>query len=83
MYKIKPFLVKYNWEGINSPSAKDDWKQFEKNNPKIAVNVLYETEMQIGPVYILKIQSKLWKINYSVNDFKRRRMALSCSKKLP
>ena len=28
--KIKPFRVKYNWEGINYPSKKDDWKKFEK-----------------------------------------------------
>ena len=33
--KIKRFLNKYNWEGINFPSEKDDWKKFEKNNPTI------------------------------------------------
>ena len=26
--KIKPFINKYNWEGINYPSEKDDWKKF-------------------------------------------------------
>ena len=30
--KIKPFIDKYNWEGINYPSEKDDWKNIEKNN---------------------------------------------------
>ena len=25
--KIKPFINKYNWEGINFPSEKDDWKK--------------------------------------------------------
>ena len=39
--KIKPFINKYNWEGINFPSGKDDWKNFEKNNVTIALNVLY------------------------------------------
>ena len=39
--KIKPFINKYNWEGINFPSEKDDWKKFEKNNVTIALNVLY------------------------------------------
>ena len=24
--KIKSFINKYNWEGINFPSEKDDWK---------------------------------------------------------
>ena len=28
--KIKPFINKYNWEGINYLSWKDDWKKFEK-----------------------------------------------------
>ena len=39
--KIKPFINKYNWEGINFPSEKDYWKYFEKNNLTIALNVLY------------------------------------------
>ena len=30
---------KYNWEGINYPSRKDDWKKFERNNVTIALNV--------------------------------------------
>ena len=30
--KFKPFIDKYNWEGINFPS--------EKNNLRIALNVL-------------------------------------------
>ena len=39
--KIKAFINKYNWEGINFPSEKDDWKKIEKNNVAIALNVLY------------------------------------------
>ena len=38
--KIKPFTNKYNWEGINFLSEKNDWKKFEKNNVTIALNVL-------------------------------------------
>ena len=38
---IKPFINKYNWERINYPSEKDDWKKIEKNNVTIALNVLY------------------------------------------
>ena len=34
-------MAKHNWKGINNPSEEDDWKTFEKNNPKIALNVLY------------------------------------------
>ena len=29
--KIKPFINKYNWQGINFPSQKEDWKTFQKN----------------------------------------------------
>ena len=41
MTNIKPFINKYKLEGINSPSERDDWKRFEKNNVTIALNVLY------------------------------------------
>ena len=37
--KIEPFINIYNWEGINPPSEKDDWKKIEKNNVTIALNV--------------------------------------------
>ena len=29
--KIKPYIDKYNWEGINYRSEKDDWEKFAKN----------------------------------------------------
>ena len=32
---------KYNWEGINFPSEKDDWNKTEKNTVTVALNVLY------------------------------------------
>ena len=28
--KTKPFINKYNWEGIHFPSGKDDWKKLIK-----------------------------------------------------
>ena len=39
--KIKRFISKHNWNGINYTSGKDDLKTFEKNNAAIALNVLY------------------------------------------
>ena len=39
--KIKPFINKYNWEGINYPSEKGDWKKFKKNDLTIALNLFY------------------------------------------
>ena len=41
---IKPSINKYIWKGINYPSKIDDWKTFEKNNPTIALNILYIKE---------------------------------------
>ena len=39
--KIKHFIKIYDSEGINYSSVKDNWKRFEKNNRRIAVNVVY------------------------------------------
>ena len=54
---IKPFIDKYNWEGINYTSEKDDWKMFEKNNLMIALKVLY-AKKEKHPAYISKHNSK-------------------------
>ena len=40
------------WKGINYPSKTDDWKTFEKNNPTIALNILYIKEKEVCPAYI-------------------------------
>ena len=39
--KIKPFIYIDNWEGINYPLEKDDWKILEKNKLTILLNVSY------------------------------------------
>ena len=39
--KLKPYINKYNWEGINFPAGSKEWQKFEKNNNTIALNVLY------------------------------------------
>ena len=43
------FVNKYNWEGINFPSERDDGKKIEKNNLIIALNVLYTKKEKIYP----------------------------------
>ena len=53
--KIKPFISKYNWEGINYPSEKDEWKKIEKNNLTIALNILYTKKEKIYPAYVSNI----------------------------
>ena len=54
---ITPFINKYNWEGINYPSKLGDWKSFEKNNPTMAMNMLYTKEKEILPTYVSKHNS--------------------------
>ena len=46
--------TKYNWKVINYPSGKDDWKEFQKKNPKIYLNVFYVKKMNIYSAYISK-----------------------------
>ena len=40
---IKPFINQYNWKNIDFPSHRKDWKNFEKNNKKIALNIFCVT----------------------------------------
>ena len=56
--KIKPFINKYNWKGINFPSEKDDWKIFKKNNGTITINFCMLKEKK----YILLMFQKLIQI---------------------
>ena len=52
--KIKRFRSKYNLEGTNFPSEKDDWKEFEKNNVTFSLNVLNGKKEKIHPAYVSK-----------------------------
>ena len=57
--KIKPFINKYNWEIINFPSEKNDWKKIEKKNVTIALNVLYAKKEKMYPAYVSKHNSNV------------------------
>ena len=50
-------ITKINWEGINFPSEKDNWKQIEKKNQTIALNVFYAKKEKIYPAYVSKHNS--------------------------
>ena len=52
--KLKPFINKYNWEGINFKSEKSNWKSFLKNSGRIALNVLYSKKEKVYPAYVSK-----------------------------
>ena len=41
---LKPFIDKYDWEGINFPPKQEkDWKKIESNNKSIGLNILFAT----------------------------------------
>ena len=39
--KIKPYISKYNWEGIEFPAGPKEWEKFEQNNKTIILNILF------------------------------------------
>ena len=39
--KIKSYIIKYNWEGIEFLVGPKDWKKIEQNNKTIALNILF------------------------------------------
>ena len=49
---IKPFINQYNWDDIDFPVGIKDWKMFERNNEKNALNILFvphgEKEINLG-----------------------------------
>ena len=50
-----------DWKDINFPTNENDWNEFEKNNKRIALNILYvpyNTE-EIRHAYNSKYNSKL------------------------
>ena len=54
--KTKLFINNYDWKDIEFPSHSNDWRKFEQNNKKIAVNLLYVpyNTKQIRPAYTSK-----------------------------
>ena len=53
---LTPFMDNYNWNDLESPAGHKDYSAFKKNNPKIALNILYvpyQTK-EIVPSYISK-----------------------------
>ena len=47
-------MNKYNWEVTYFSSEKYDWKNFEKNNVTIALNVLYSKKEKNIPSLCFK-----------------------------
>ena len=53
--KLEPYSDRYNWTGIKFPTPINQCRKFERQNPSIALNVLYiEAEKRIKQAYISK-----------------------------
>ena len=59
--KINYFINKYNQNGINYPTGKDDWKMFEKNNKKIALNLLFTKKGEMSCLNICQNTTQIMK----------------------
>ena len=55
--KIKAFITKYNWKGINYLLEIVDWKNIEENNVTIALNIFYAKQEKIESAYVSKHNS--------------------------
>ena len=42
IYYKKFFVNKYNWKSVDYSSGTDGWKNFERNNTTIAINMVHE-----------------------------------------
>ena len=45
--KLQPFADRYNWGGLEFPMALNKIGKFEKNNPQVAINVLFVSKKSI------------------------------------
>ena len=39
--KLKPYINKYDWDGIKFPAGSKEWQKLEKNNDTLALSILY------------------------------------------
>ena len=69
--KLKPYINQYNWKGIKFLSDEEDWKKFEQNNKKIALNILFvaHNKKEIEPAYTSKYSYKRKKQVILFNDY--------------
>jgi len=57
--KLRSYIDRYDWSGIEFPTPSTQWKKFEKQNPNVALNVLViEAEKEIRQGYISKYNTE-------------------------
>ena len=80
--KLKPYINKYNWEGIDFPAGSKDWIKFERTNKAIALNVLYVqyNTKTISVAYRSEYNNKRRKQVIWLMISNGKKIALSCCK---
>ena len=63
--KLKPYINKYNWEGIKFPAGPKEWKKLERNNKTIALNILF-----------VKYNTKTVRVEYRSEHNKRKKQVI-------
>ena len=53
MSKLKPYINKYNWEGITFPAGSKEWQKFERDNSTIALSILYVEKVAKKNKYLI------------------------------
>ena len=87
--KIKPYIDKYNWKDIDLPAGISDWEKFERNNKRIALNILSAklSKKEINIIYTTKFNRKrknqvvLLIITDNEQEDTEKKEALCCSEK--
>ena len=62
--KLKKYVDKYDWSGLEFPVAIKNINKFEKNNPTISVNVLGIDKGEIGIIRPSKYYNREKKFDY-------------------
>ena len=77
--KIKHFINKYNWKGINFSSEKDDWKKIKNIYIYIYITIALNVLNVKKNIYILllfqNINLKSWKISYFFKEEKNVKLS--------
>ena len=70
--KLKPYINQHNWQDIELPPDKENWKKFEQNNKEIALNLLFvpHNKKEIELAYIYQNITTSVKTSYFVNDYR-------------
>ena len=69
--KLKLYINKYNWEGIEFPAGPKEWQKFERNNKTIALSLLYipHNTKTIRVAYGSKHNNQRKKTSNFINDY--------------